>query len=59
MPNITDHNLDIIEVGINQVEHAAERKICILDSNRDLFLTSVHRNEKIKLSSMVDTFKWN
>ncbi len=54
-----EHNLEIIEIAANQVEHAAERKLCILDSNRDLFLTSVHRNEMMKLCSMVDTFSWN
>ena len=59
LANNFEHNLDIIEVQANQVEHAAERKLCILDSNRDLFLTSVHRNEMMKLSTMVDTFKWS
>lgn len=54
-----EHNLEILEVAANQVEHAAERKLCILDTNRDLFLTSVHRNEMMKLSGMVDTFRWN
>lgn len=54
-----EHNLEIIEVAANQVDHAAERKLCIMDSNRDLLLTSVHRSEMTKLCSMVDTFRWN
>jgi len=54
-----EHNLEILEVSANQVDHAAERKLCIMDNNRDLLLTSVHRNEMTKLCSMVDSFRWN
>jgi len=54
-----EHNLEVLEVSLNQVDHAAERKICVLDSNRDLFLSSVHRPDMMKLCSMVDTFRWN
>ncbi|OMJ95505.1 hypothetical protein SteCoe_1102 [Stentor coeruleus] len=54
-----EHTQEVIEVALNQTEHAAERKLCILDSNRDLFLTSAHRNDFVKLCSMVDSFRWN
>ena len=54
-----EHTQEVIEIALNQIEHAAERKICLLDSNRDLFLTSTNRNEFVKLCSMVDSFRWN
>ena len=55
----TEHNQEVIEIALNQTDHAAERKICLLDSNRDLFLTSTHRTELVKLCSMVDSFRWS
>lgn len=54
-----EHGLEVIEVTLNQVERAAERKVCILDSNRDLTLRSVHRQDSVKLAAIVDTFSWN
>ena len=38
---------------------SSERKLCFIDSNRDMFLTMVHKPEVLKIASMVDTFKWN
>ena len=39
------HSTDIIEMELNQIEMASERKMCFVDSNRDMFLTSVHKPE--------------
>ena len=54
-----EHSQEVIEIALNQIEFAAERKLCLMDSNRDLFITSTHRNELVKLCSMVDSFRWN
>lgn len=33
--------------------------MCFVDSNRDLFLTLVHKPEVHKICNMVDSFQWN
>jgi len=33
--------------------------MCFIDNNRDLFLSMVHKPEVLKISNMVDSFKWN
>lgn len=38
---------------------ASERKICFVDSNRDMFLSLVHKPEIHKICNMVDSFCWN
>jgi intraflagellar transport protein 80 len=38
---------------------ASERKMCFVDSNRDMFLTSVHKPEIQKIQNMTDSFMWN
>jgi intraflagellar transport protein 80 len=40
-----EHSTDIIEMDLNQIEMSSERKMCFVDSNRDMFLTSVHKPE--------------
>lgn len=37
----------------------SERKMCFIDSNRDMFLTMVHKPDIIKIGSIVDSFQWN
>eukprot|EP00357_Protocruzia_adherens_P036295 CAMPEP_0115012696 /NCGR_PEP_ID=MMETSP0216-20121206/24908_1 /TAXON_ID=223996 /ORGANISM="Protocruzia adherens, Strain Boccale" /LENGTH=748 /DNA_ID=CAMNT_0002381837 /DNA_START=628 /DNA_END=2874 /DNA_ORIENTATION=+ len=59
LPKTIEHSLEIVEMALNQTEHSPDRKICLIDQNRDLFITSAHRHEMIKLTTMVDSFKWN
>ena len=40
-----EHSTEIIEMDLNQIEMASERKMCFIDSNRDMFLTKVHKPE--------------
>ena len=54
-----EHSTDIIEMDLNQIEMSSERKMCFVDSNRDMFLTLVHKPETHKISNMVDSFRWN
>ena len=44
---------------LNQIEMSSERKMCFVDSNRDMFLTLVHKPEIHKICNMVDSFCWN
>jgi intraflagellar transport protein 80 len=54
-----EHSTDIMEMELNQIEMASERKMCFVDSNRDMFLTLVHKPEIHKIQNMVDSFQWN
>lgn len=54
-----EHSTEILEMHLNQVEMSSERKMCFIDSNRDMFLSMVHKPDIIKISNMVDSFQWN
>lgn len=54
-----EHTTEILEMDVNQVEMSSERKMCFIDTNRDMFLSMVHKPEVMKISNMVDSFKWN
>ena len=54
-----EHSTEIIEMDLNQIKMASERKMCYIDSNRDMFLTLVHKPEIQKIQNMVDSFMWN
>ena len=54
-----EHSCDIIEMELNQTEMSSERKLCFIDSNRDMFITMVHKPDIIKIASIVDSFQWN
>jgi intraflagellar transport protein 80 len=54
-----DHSTEILEMDLNQVEMSSERKMCFIDSNKDLFLSMVHKPEVLKICNMVDSFAWN
>jgi len=57
--NSIDHSTEILEMDLNQVEMSSERKMGFIDSNRDLFLSMVHKPEVLKICNMVDSFSWN
>ena len=54
-----NHSTEIVEMELNQVEMSSERKMCFIDSNRDMFITMVHKPDIIKIASIVDSFQWN
>jgi hypothetical protein len=54
-----EHSCEIVEMDLNQVEMSSERKMCFIDSNRDFFISMVHKPDVIKISNMVDSFQWN
>uniref|UniRef100_A0A672GGX2 Uncharacterized protein n=1 Tax=Salarias fasciatus TaxID=181472 RepID=A0A672GGX2_SALFA len=57
------HKLDVVEIALDQSGPSADRKIALIDKNRDLYLTSVRhlgREPKIcKIGSMVHSMAWN
>lgn len=54
------HVMDVDEVLLSQVGHAYERKFCIIDRNRDLYMSPVSDSpDLVKLTTMVDSAQWN
>ncbi|XP_026225134.1 intraflagellar transport protein 80 homolog [Anabas testudineus] len=57
------HKLEVVEIALDQCGPSTERKIALIDKNRDLYLTSVRnlgREPKIcKIGSMVHSLAWN
>jgi len=54
------HKLDIVSISLNQQGSGADRKLAVLDKNKDLYLTkAMHSDRTEKLGAMVDTFMWN
>ncbi|XP_070685192.1 intraflagellar transport protein 80 homolog [Pempheris klunzingeri] len=57
------HKLEVVDVALDQCGPSTERKIALVDKNRDLYLTSVRhlgREPKIcKIGSMVHSMAWN
>lgn len=53
------HNMEIMEVALNQYGSSLDRKLVFVDRNRDLYITPVKRPEFFKLATMVDSVKWN
>ncbi|CAJ1065332.1 intraflagellar transport protein 80 homolog [Xyrichtys novacula] len=57
------HKLEVVEVALDHCGPSNERKIALVDKNRDLYLTSVRhlgREPKIcKIGSMVHSMAWN
>lgn len=51
-----EHSTEILEMDLNQVEMSSERKMCFIDSNRDMFLTQAHKPDIMKIASIVDSF---
>ncbi|XP_034024184.1 intraflagellar transport protein 80 homolog [Thalassophryne amazonica] len=57
------HKVEVIEIALDQCGSLSERKIALIDKNRDLYITFVQqlrRDPKIcKIGSMVHSMAWN
>ncbi|KAG9348323.1 hypothetical protein JZ751_002058 [Albula glossodonta] len=57
------HKMEVMEIALDQCGMSTDRKIALIDKNRDLYLTSVRRfgrEQKIsKIGTMVHTMAWN
>jgi intraflagellar transport protein 80 len=59
MGNPIVHTMDVLEVALDQHGPATARKLAIVDRNRDLYITPVHKPALVKLAAMVGTCMWN
>ncbi|XP_059177555.1 intraflagellar transport protein 80 homolog [Physella acuta] len=57
------HKVEVMDIGLDQCGVTAERRISLVDKNRDLFITSVRifgtERKIIKLANMIQAHVWN
>nr|XP_029529971.1 intraflagellar transport protein 80 homolog [Oncorhynchus nerka] len=57
------HKMEVVEIALDQCGPSSDRKIAVIDKNRDLYLTAVHRlyreHNICKIGTMVHTMAWN
>lgn len=57
------HKMEVMEVALDQYGSASERRLAIIDKNRDLYLTQVRvygsARKTIKLGTMIQSLAWN
>ncbi|XP_050395102.1 intraflagellar transport protein 80 homolog [Patella vulgata] len=57
------HKLEVIEVALDQCGPTGERRLAIIDRNRDLHMTSVRvfgaERKSVKLGPMIHSMAWN
>jgi intraflagellar transport protein 80 len=54
-----EHSMDILELALNQSDLSRDRKVCFIDSNKDLYIANVYTNRPVKIMNMCDSFCWN
>jgi len=54
-----EHSMDILEIALNQSDLSRDRKVCFIDSNKDLYIANVYTNKLVKIMNMCDSFCWN
>jgi len=59
MGDALEHKLEILTIALNLHGTGPDRKVAIMDKNRDLYLCLAHRGVFEKMASMVDAFVWN
>ncbi|MCQ2816755.1 MAG: hypothetical protein MJ252_05755 [archaeon] len=59
MNNEITHSMDILEIQLNQSELPRDRKVCFIDSNKDLYISNVFQQKLVKITNMCDSFSWN
>ncbi|XP_048121196.1 intraflagellar transport protein 80 homolog [Alosa alosa] len=57
------HKIEVMEIALDQCGPANDRRIALIDKNRDLYLSSVRRLARehtiVKIGTMVKTIAWN
>lgn len=57
------HKIEVVLIALDQCGSSNDRRIALIDKNRDLYLTSVRKlgraHSIYKIGSMVDTMAWN
>ncbi|XP_018650441.1 putative wd40 repeat-containing [Schistosoma mansoni] len=56
------HSNEIMKISLNQMGNSFDRRLALLDSNKDLYLMSIrilgNQRKMIKLATMVSSFLW-
>lgn len=57
------HETEVMEIALDKAGSATERRLAIVDRNRDLYLTQVRvfgtARKTVKLGTMIDSLAWN
>ena len=53
------HTMDILEIQLNQSQLNRDRKVCFIDTNKDLYISNVFVPRAVKITNMCDSFAWN
>lgn len=53
------HTIEISDLSLNQIGPNTERKLVLIDRNRDLYLTTVLKPQLVKMGTMCDSAMWN
>ncbi len=53
------HAVEVHCIALNQGGLASDRKLLLIDKNRDLFMSPIHRNDSFKLATIVDSALWS
>ncbi|TRY89075.1 hypothetical protein DNTS_009800 [Danionella cerebrum] len=57
------HKIEVVLIALDQCGSSSDRRIALIDKNRDLYLTSVRKLGRAhsihKIGSMVDSMAWN
>ena len=56
---VLEHGVEITDISLNNAEGGSERKVCILDSSKDLYLSHIYKKDEIKIASMCESFAWH
>ena len=57
--NELTHTMDILEIQLNQSDLSRDRKVCFIDSNKDLYISNAYIPRAVKITNMCDSFSWN
>eukprot|EP00741_Cyanophora_paradoxa_P010393 tig00020531_g10051.t1 len=53
------HGIEVVEVSLSRWGGAGDRKLALVDRNRDLYVTPCGRVQPVKLAGMVDSARWH
>ena len=54
-----EHSMDITEISLNQSDLSRDRKVCFIDTNKDLYISNIYNVKIVKIMNMCDTYCWN
>mmetsp|Transcript_43977 Transcript_43977/g.71548 ORF Transcript_43977/g.71548 Transcript_43977/m.71548 type:complete len:763 (+) Transcript_43977:114-2402(+) len=53
------HGLEAVEISLSQYGAWTDRKVALIDRNRDLYISPTSKPQLVKLGTMVDSMVWN